>query len=762
MDYEKLALDYHEKLPRGKIEIKCTKPLNSQDDLAMAYSPGVAGPCRQIHEDPDYSFRYTSRGNLVGVISNGTAVLGLGNIGPWAAKPVMEGKGMLFKKFANIDVFDIELALEDPDEFIRTVKALEPTFGGINLEDIKAPQCFYIEEKLKKSMSIPVFHDDQHGTAIIAAAAFINALELTNRRISETKVVFNGAGAAAISCASLFITLGVQPDNLIMCDSGGVIRSDREDLNPYKRKFARKSELHSLKEAICNADVFIGVSVANILTPAMLKTMAKDPIVFALANPDPEINPELAMQTRADVILATGRSDYPNQVNNVLGFPYIFRGALDVRATEINEEMKLAAVYAIASLAKEEVPEDVLSVYKSPGYCVFGRNYLIPKPVDQRVLLRVAPAVAEAAIASNVARIKLDIEKYKEDIERLLGPTRRLIRKIRTNTNRLIAENSRKPKIVVTAGNDLRVIKAARQIADNNEIRLCILGNPSIIQSKAQQVGIGSLDGIEVIDPETSGLRHEYAQTLYEIRNRKGVSRTIANHMITEDHFFAAIMLHRGEADGMVGGIKNYYRNSVLPILQIIKTQPGKCPAGVYIMSKEQKLTFFADCTISTNPTAEELAEIAIATAETAAAYTSDPIRVAMLSYASFGSVRLANVSKVARAVEIIGERAPGLEVDGEMQVDVALDPELREQEFPFSRLKGRANVLIFPDLGSANISYKLLTKLGGATPSGPILVGIRKAAHVLQRSATVQEIANMICICAYDALKKAKPSISL
>lgn len=755
MDYEKLALEYHRRSPKGKIEIQNTKPLDSQDDLATAYSPGVAGPCRKIHENQDDSFQYTSRGNLVGVISNGTAVLGLGNIGPWAAKPVMEGKGMLFKKFANIDVFDIELDLEDPDEFIKAVKALEPTFGGINLEDIKAPQCFYIEEELKKSMSIPVFHDDQHGTAIIAAAAFLNALELTGRDIKTVKVVFNGAGAAAISCASLFLTLGVNPENLLMCDSKGVIHTERDDLNKYKEMFSRKTSLRSLSEALQGADAFVGVSVGGALTPDMLKGMAKDPLVFALANPDPEIDPREALAARQDVIIATGRSDFPNQVNNVLGFPYIFRGALDVRATTINEEMKLAAVRAIAALAKEEVPEEVLAVYKSPKTCTFGRDYLIPKPVDQRVLLRVAPAVAEAAMKSGVARLNLDIEKYKVDIERLLGPTRRFIRRLRTRSGEMVLKSGKKPKVVITAGSDIRVIKAARQVADSDELQLCILGNPEEIESTAEAAGIPSLDGIDIIDPETSELRHEYARTLYELRNRKGVSRTIAQHMITDENYFATIMLQRGEADAMLGGIKNYYRNSVLPVLEVIKTIPGKCPAGVYIMSKDQQLTFFADCTVNITPSAEDLAEIAIATAETAKHYTNEPIRVAMLSYASFGSVRHASSKKVARAVEILRERAPDLEFDGEMQVDAALDPELRKQEFPFSTLTGRANVLIFPDLGSANISYKLLTKLGGATPSGPILVGINKPAHVLQRSATVQEIANMIYICGYEALKK-------
>ncbi|NRA45353.1 MAG: NADP-dependent malic enzyme [Oligoflexales bacterium] len=757
MDFEKEALSYHMETPKGKIAIKCTKPLDTQEDLAKAYSPGVAGPCRKIAEDENETFRYTSRGNLVGVISNGSAVLGLGNIGPFAAKPVMEGKAMLFKKFADIDVFDIEVNASDPDDFISTVKSLEPTFGGINLEDIKAPECFYIEEKLKKEMNIPVFHDDQHGTAIIAAAAFINALELTKRKLSEIKVVFSGAGAAAISCASLFKTLGVGSEQILMCDSKGVIHSEREDLNPYKKRFANKTDRRTLADALEGADAFVGVSTADILTPQMLQTMAKSPIVFALANPNPEINPELAKRTRADVIMATGRSDFPNQVNNVLGFPYIFRGALDVRATTINEEMKLAAVHAIAQLAKEDVPEEVMNVYNRSDSYIFGRDYLIPKPVDHRVLLKVAPAVAKAAMDTGVARKTLDLREYCEEIERILGPTRKVIRNLRTE---IAAQSSSKkfiPKIALTAGADHRVLRAAKQCTETGEVRICLLGKEEKIKETAQSLGIQDLKGIEIIDPNLSPVADDYAQCLYELRNRKGVSRTIAEHVITDENYFAAIMLHRGDVDGVISGVKSPYNKAIKPLLEIIRTEEGKTLAGVYMLVKDKTLTFVADCTVNIDPDSEQLADIALSAAEIAKHYTNDPIRVAMLGFASFGASSHDKAKKVSRAVKIIKKRAPQLEVDGEMQADVALDPSLRSTEFPFCNLKGRANVLIFPDLNSANISYKLLTSFGEVSPTGPILVGIKKPAHVMQRTASVQELIDMIYLSAHQVMIRKK-----
>ena len=755
MTIENKSLIYHEQSPKGKIAIQCTKPLDTQEDLAKAYSPGVAEPCKKIFENIDDSFNYTTRGNLVGVISNGTAVLGLGNIGPYAAKPVMEGKAMLFKKFADIDVFDLEIEAADPDDFIKTVKSLEPTFGGINLEDIKAPECFYIEEVLRKEMSIPVFHDDQHGTAIIAAAAFLNALEISKREIAKTKVVFSGAGAAAISCASLFKTLGVRPENIIMCDSKGVIHDQRTDLNEYKKRFSLNTEKRTLAEALKKADAFVGVSTADILTPEMLLSMNASPIVFALANPNPEIDPHLAADTRDDVIMATGRSDFPNQVNNVLGFPYIFRGALDVRATTINEEMKFAAVKAIAALAKEDVPEEVLSVYKETSHCVFGKNYLIPKPVDHRVLLKVAPAVAQAAMESGVARRNINLEDYTKKMESILGPTRRIIRTLRTEISHHSNSKKKKPKVVITSGADPRVLRAAKQCSNSGEVQICLLGKIDKINESAAKIGINDLSGIELIDPHHFKNAKHYANVLYNLRNRRGISRTVAEHVITDENYFATIMLHLGDADAMLSGIKSSYPQSIKPILEIIGTEANKTTAGIYLMVKGNDIKFFADCTINIEPTSEQLADIAISAAEFARNYTQESPRVAMLSFTSFGASNHPKAKKVSKAVEIIKSRAPDLEVDGEMQVDVALDPELCQQEFPFARLKSSANILIFPDLSSANISYKLLTSMGNATPTGPILLGVKKPAHVLQRTATVQEIENMIYMSAHQALVK-------
>ncbi|MDD9952653.1 MAG: NADP-dependent malic enzyme [Zetaproteobacteria bacterium] len=761
MDFEKKSLEYHSKSPKGKIALKNTKPLETQEDLSLAYSPGVAGPCRVIAEDQDASFTYTARSHLVGVVSNGSAVLGLGNIGPYAAKPVMEGKGMLFKKFADIDVFDIELNCPDNTAFIAAVKALEPTFGGINLEDIKAPDCFYIEQELQKSMQIPVFHDDQHGTAIIAAAAFLNALDLTQRDIQQTKVVFSGAGAAAISCAELLITLGVEPSHLILCDSKGIVHHERQDLNEFKQKFAVSTSMRSLEEALHGADAFIGVSAANILNPEMLRSMAKDPIVFALANPDPEIQPDLAKQVREDVIIATGRSDHPNQVNNVLGFPYIFRGALDVRAKCINEEMKLAAVHAIAKLAREDVPEEVVAVYKKDGHYSFGRDYLIPKPIDQRVLLRVAPAVAAAAMKSGVARLQIDIVQYEKDIEKILGPTRQIIRTLRTETAQLFHRRmtSTRPRIVLTSGHDERVIKAASQVSSSGEVRIVLLGDPDKIRKNAEKAGVSSLQDIEIINPLVAPQADKYAEEIYKLRQRKGISRSVARSVIHSHAYFATMMLHCGDVDGMLGGIKSSYSDAVRPILQLIPRHHEALPTGIYMLVIDEHPIFFADCTIHADPDAEQLAKIASITAEVAARYTKDPVRVAMLSFASFGSSSHPSVTKVGKAVDILRRELPDLEVDGEMQVDVALNSELREQEFPFCRLKGRANVLVFPDLSSANIAYKLLSNVGERPiPTGPILAGMSKPAHVLQRTASVQEIVNMIYLTAHE-IAAANPS---
>ncbi|MFK7873759.1 MAG: NADP-dependent malic enzyme [Oligoflexales bacterium] len=747
MDYEKIALEYHERAPAGKLSIKATKPLNSQTDLSIAYSPGVAGPCREIEKNVDDSFRYTARGNQVGVITNGTAVLGLGAIGAWAAKPVMEGKAVLFKKFADIDVFDLEVDATDPDQFIQVVQTLEPTFGGINLEDIKAPECFYIEETLRKRMNIPVFHDDQHGTAIIAAAAFLNALKLTDRTIDHVRMVICGAGAAAIGCANLFRKLGIPDENLVMCDSKGVIHSGRNDLNPYKMRFAVETSMRTMEEALVNADAFLGVSTAGALKPEMLKSMAKDPIVFALANPDPEITPDEAKAVRSDVIIATGRSDYPNQVNNVLGFPYIFRGALDARATTINDEMVLAAVRAIADLTHEDVPEDVVQAYSSTARYSFGKDYLIPKPVDQRVLLKVAPAVVQAAMNSGVARIQVDMDEYEERVERILGSTRRIIRDLRKK----IRASQCVPHIIVTSDPDQRVLKAVREVC-RDDVRVSLVGNRERIEHEASVHDV-SLQGIEVIDPHHSPKRSEYAEALYNWRQRAGVSRPMAEHVITDPDYFAAVMVRLGHADGMLNGVTRDYRSSSRPILQVIRSSDGGVLAGVYLVVLDGVMKVFADCTIHIDPTAEQLASIAIAAAETAEKYLQEPIRVAMLSYASFGVSPHPKARKVADAVQLVRKRAPNLNVDGEMQADVALDQTLRSREFPFCDLDGDANVLVFPDLSSSNIAYKLLSRMAHAELTGPVLVGLNKPANIMQRGASVTEITNMIYVTAHQSL---------
>jgi len=758
MDYEKEALEYHTKRPRGKISIQLTKPLNTRQDLSVAYSPGVAGPCREIAENQDDSFVYTGRANLVAVISNGSAVLGLGNIGPYASKPVMEGKAMLFKKFANIDVFDIEVDDDgDVEKFIQTVKSLEPTFGGVNLEDIKAPECFEVEERLREEMNIPVFHDDQHGTAIIAASAFVNAIEVTKRKISDVKVVFNGAGAAAIACAKLFYTLGVKKENLIMCDSKGVIRSSRDDLNKYKKQFVVDTKLETLSDALKDADAFVGVSVGNVLTPEMLKTMAKDPIVFALANPTPEIMPDLAKKTRSDVIIATGRSDFPNQVNNVLGFPYIFRGALDVRATTINEDMKLAAVYAIADLAKEKITDEVMDVYRGDNPYKFGRDYLIPKPVDTRVLLRVAPAVANAAMKSGVARRDIDINLYSEKIENILGPSRRLIHNLREGIRSHLREGKKMPHIVVPTGDNPRIISAIRHISEKGQIKISMLGNKSIIERTAKEVGLSDFGPwVDIIDPSEDVRREEMKTLLYDLRGRKGVSKTSAERLALNDHYYASLLLKSGRVDGVVGGVVDSYRNCVKPMMEVIGSNQ-KSVAGVYMVIKDDQMLFFSDCTMHIDPSAEQLAEITMATVEVAKRYTSEKIKVAVLANASYGSNPVGDNLKASKATSIVKSAMPELEIDGEMQADVALDEEFRKGEFPFTTLSGAANVLIFPNLSAANISYKLLMSVGGASAIGPVLAGMSAPAHILQRSASTREIVDLIYVTAHEIVRKHK-----
>ncbi len=758
-DYEKLALEYHAREPRGKIFTGLSKPVSSQKDLAIAYSPGVAGPCREIAKNAALSFEYTGRANLVGVISNGTAVLGLGDIGPEASKPVMEGKAVLFKKFADIDVFDIEVNAKDPDAFITAVQALEPTFGGINLEDIKAPECFYIEEELRKRMKIPVFHDDQHGTSIIAGAAFLNALEITGRKISDVKVVFSGGGAAAVACANLFLSLGVRRENLIMCDSKGVIYAGRRDgMNKYKEKFALETNLRTLDEALKGADAFVGVSAAGVLKPSMIMPMAPNPIIFALANPDPEILPDDALKARPDCIMATGRSDFPNQVNNVLGFPFIFRGALDVQATTINEEMKMAAVRAIAQLAKEDVPEQVLRAYNTAEGYRFGKDYLIPKPMDPRVLLYVAPAVAEAAMKSGVARKEVNIDQYTQHIERILGPTKRLIRKMRNNIASWSRKSGKKPRIVLIHGHDDRVIKAAAQMDYEGDVTPVLLGNPDEIVAKAETLGIHDFaKKATIIDPHSDDRLNTFSDEIYSMRQRKGVTRSAAQQMLRNNNYFGCMLLRSGAVEGLIGGVVEPYVNGLVPIMEVIRTKPGRIMNGLYMFSWNKRMYFLSDCTVCVEPSAEELADIAFNTANFAKQYTDATIRVAMLSFSSFGSNRHEKSQRVADAVKILHERNVDFIFDGEIQADVALNEKLQERDFPFCQLKGQANVLIFPDLTSANIAYKLFSAISGSTGIGPVLLGPQLPASVMERGTNTEDLCNMIYMIANRYVQNQK-----
>jgi malate dehydrogenase (oxaloacetate-decarboxylating)(NADP+) len=756
IDYEKLALEYHSREPKGKISTGLSKPVSSQKDLAIAYSPGVAGPCREIAKNPALSFEYTGRANLVGVISNGTAVLGLGDIGPEASKPVMEGKAVLFKKFADIDVFDIEINAKDPDVFINAVAALEPTFGGVNLEDIRAPECFYIEEELRKRMKIPVFHDDQHGTSIIAGSAFLNALEITHRDIKTVKVVFSGGGAAAVACANLFLSLGVKAENLLMCDSKGVIYKGRKDgMNPYKEKFALDTPLRTLEDALKGADAFVGVSAAGVVKPHMIMPMAPNPIIFALANPDPEITPDEARKARPDCIMATGRSDYPNQVNNVLGFPFIFRGALDVQATTINEDMKMAAVRAIATLAKEDVPEQVLRAYNTAEGYIFGREYLIPKPMDPRVLLYVAPAVAEAAMRTGVARKTVNIEQYTQHIERILGPTKRLVRQMRNNISAWSRKSGMKPRIVLVHGHDDRVIKAAAQMDYESDVATILLGAPNEIVAKAESLGFRDFGKkTSIIDPHHDARLGDFAEAIYKMRQRKGVTRSAAQQMLRNNNYFANMLVRSGAAEGVISGVVEPYVNGLVPIMEVIRTKPGRIMNGLYMFSWNKKMYFLADCTVCVEPTAEELADIAINTASFAKQYTDDTVRVAMLSFSSFGSNRHAKSRRVAEAVEILHNRKVDFVFDGEIQADVALNDRLQERDFPFCQLKGQANVLIFPDLTSANIAYKIFSAIAGSTGIGPVLLGPQFPASVMERGSSTEDICNMIYMIANRYVK--------
>ncbi len=746
--YREDALEYHQSGRPGKIEVNATKPFTTQRDLSLAYTPGVAEPCLEIQKDPEQAYAYTAKGNLVAVVTNGSAVLGLGNIGALAGKPVMEGKGVLFKRFADIDVFDIELDTEDPDEIIRTVRLLEPTFGGINLEDIKAPESFYIEERLREEMNIPVFHDDQHGTAIISGAALLNALELTDRKIDEVRVVYNGAGAAAIACAKLHITLGIRPENLIMCDSKGVIYKGRtEGMNPHKEPFAANTDARTLSDAVRDADVFIGLSVKDAFTPDMLGSMAENPIVFALANPDPEIDYNTALKTRSDVIMATGRSDYPNQVNNVLGFPFIFRGALDVRATAINEEMKIAAVHALADLARQEVPQAVLNAYGAEKMA-FGPTYIIPKPLDHRVLFSVAPAVAGAAIETGVARIRLDMDAYRESLEQRLGHSREVIR---TTVQKAKTDPRR---IVFPEGDQEKILRACQILQDEDIARPILLGPEAEIRRLSETLGL-SLQGIAVEDPSTSPRREAYIQELFRLRQRKGVTLKEAGERVNNPNVFGALMVHLSDADGLVSGLTYNYPDTIRPALQIIGTREDvNHVSGLYLMVLKNKVYCFADTTVNIDPTPEILAEIALESARLVRTFNIDP-RVALLSFSNFGSAHHPFSDRVRKAVEIVKQRAPDLRVDGELQADAAVNPTLAGENYPFSAIQGDANVLIFPDLQSGNIAYKLLRELGGAEAIGPILMGMKKSVHVLQRGCDINTIVNMAAIAVLDAQER-------
>jgi len=746
MNNKEEALRYHREPRPGKTEVVPTKPFLSQTDMSLAYTPGVAVPCLEIHADAERSYDYTNRSNLIAVITNGTAVLGLGRIGALASKPVMEGKAVLFKRFANIDVFDLEIDTTDPDEFIRTVKCLEPTFGGINLEDIKAPDCFYIEEQLKKQMSIPVFHDDQHGTAIISAAAMLNAVELTGRRLETLRVVINGAGAAGIACARLYALLGVRKENLLLVDTKGVIYAGRgAGMNPFKAEFACATSARTLLEAAEGADLLVGMSVKGAFTADLLARMAPDPIVFALANPDPEIDYQEAKAARPDAIVATGRSDYPNQVNNVLGFPYIFRAALDVRATGITEEMKIAAVNALAALAREDVPDAVIRAYGGKPIR-FGPDYIIPKPLDDRVLLKVVPAVAAAAVQSGVARIQPpEAALYTHRLEAMLGPERELMRKI------IIRAQQKPLRIVLPEGNHPVIIRAAYR-AHRERIALpVLLGDPDEIQALAEALHI-PLDGIEIINPMQNSHLESFENKLFALRQRKGWSLAETRWQVQKPYVFGAMLVREGLVDGQVHGISQTYPNAIRPVLQVIARRAGVSKvSGLYLMMSKNRTLLFADTTVNIRPSAADLAEVALLTAEMAQFFGMQP-RVAMLSFSNFGSVRNPEAERIKEAVELVRSRWPELIIDGEMQADTALMEDILNESFPFNRLGKAANVLIFPDLAAGNIAYKIVDRLGAAKAVGPLLMGISKPFNVLQRNTDMENVVNVMAITVAQA----------
>ncbi len=740
------ALEYHRlKGKPGKVAIVPTKPMDTQRDLSLAYSPGVAEPVLEIEKTPDDAYEYTSKGNLVAVVSNGTAILGLGDRGALASKPVMEGKGVLFKKFADVDVFDIEVNSHDPDEIIKVVAAISPTFGGINLEDIKAPECFYIEEELKKMLDIPVFHDDQHGTAIISSAGLASALEIVGKKHSEIRLVISGAGASAISCAELAIRWGVKRENIMLVDSKGVVHTGRTDLNKYKQRFMVDTDARTLADAVRGADVFYGLSVANVLTPDMVKSMAKDPIVFAMANPDPEIKPELAKEARKDVIIATGRSDYPNQVNNVLGFPFIFRGALDVRARAINEEMKFAASKALAALTKEDVPDSVLRAY-GVDTMKFGREYIIPKPLDPRVMLWESPAVAEMAMKTGVARKPIDIDEYREQLAFRQGKGEQ-VRYFFQNKARASGGTKR---VAFAEGEEPKVIRAAYQLKEEGIASPVLIGRPEVIQKRIEELGLPCCP--DIVDPSNFARIDGYAKAYHEIRARKGVSLAIARTRIRQTNIFGSMMVKMGDADAFVSGLTYEYPDVIRPALRIHHTAPGAArAAGVYIMIVEDRVYLFTDATVNIDPSAEDLAEIACLAADFAKQLELDP-RVAFLSFSNFGSTPHPLSEKVRKAVEMTKARRPDLAVDGEMQADTAVEPEIVDERYPFSAVKD-ANVLVFPSLESANIAYKLLARLGNAKAIGPILLGMGAPVHVLQTGDDVNAIVQIASVAVMDAM---------
>ena len=752
-NFRREALLYHAKPTPGKIQVVPTKKYSTQRDLSLAYSPGVAEPCLEIQKDKNNAYKYTSKGNLVAVISNGTAVLGLGDIGPLASKPVMEGKGLLFKIFADIDVFDIEVDTKDVDKFIETVKNIAPTFGGINLEDIKAPEAFEIERRLKEELDIPVMHDDQHGTAIISAAALKNAVEIAGKDISKVLIVINGAGAAAISCSRLYLSLGANRDNMVMCDSKGVIRKDAKNLTAQKSEFATHRDLNTLEEAMNGADVFIGLSKGDVVTPNMLTSMAKNPIVFAMANPTPEIDYDLAIKTRKDIIMATGRSDHPNQVNNVLGFPYIFRGALDVRASRINEEMKMAAVHALADLAKESVPEQVNITYGETNI-QFGKKYIIPKPFDARLITEIPPAVAKAAMDSGVAKEPItNWDAYKEALAERLGTGSKLMRMITTRAKS-------NPKSVIFAEADhLDVLKAAQIVHEERIATPILLGNKVIIKELMEELNFDA--DLQIIDPksdEERERRHRFAQIHWERRKRKGISMLDARKWMRERNYFAAMMVNEEEADAMVSGYSRSFPTVAKPLIELIgKAEGVQRVSATNIMITDRGPMFFSDTAFSMDPTEDELVQIALMTHRVMKIFGLEP-NIAMLSYSNFGSAPSSSTSKVANATAKLHNRYPNMSVDGEIQADFALDMDIRGEKFPFSRLNNKkVNGLIFPDLNSANISYKLIKRLNNIESIGPIVMGLNKPAQILHLGSSVDDIVNMVCIAVVDAQENRK-----